>query len=87
VLSKGELSSSVVANAMALVKNRMPEFDAEILRKDFTINDAEPEVLVDSAYDTAQYLCPCMIFLRLLSPMITLVLVPSNLSSASYNKL
>jgi DNA-binding winged helix-turn-helix (wHTH) protein len=46
VLSKRELSSSiviasVVANAMALVKNHLPDLDMEILRKDFTINDAE----------------------------------------------
>jgi hypothetical protein len=40
---------------MALVKNHMLEFDTEILRKDFTIDDAGQEVLVDSAYDTAQY--------------------------------
>jgi hypothetical protein len=42
-LSKQEFSSSVaisseVANAMALVKNQMPEFDVEILRKDFTVD-------------------------------------------------
>jgi hypothetical protein len=28
-----------VANAMALVKNQIPEFDAEILRKNFTVDD------------------------------------------------
>jgi hypothetical protein len=60
VLSKRELSSSTVissavANAMALVKNHMPEFDAEILRKGFSVNDAGQEALVDSTYDTAQY--------------------------------
>jgi hypothetical protein len=32
--------SSVVANAMALVKNNMPEFDTEILWKDFTVDGA-----------------------------------------------
>jgi hypothetical protein len=32
--------SSVVAHAVAHVKNHMPEFDAEILRKDITIDDA-----------------------------------------------
>jgi hypothetical protein len=47
--------SLVVAHAVALVKNHMPEFDAEILWKDFTINDAGQEALVDSSYDTAQY--------------------------------
>jgi hypothetical protein len=60
VLSKRELSSSTVissavANAMTLVKNHMPEFDAEILRKGFSVNDAGQEALVDSTYDTAQY--------------------------------
>jgi hypothetical protein len=59
-LSKWEFSSSVVislvvANAMALVKNHMPDFDAEILWKEFTVDDIEREVLVDSAYDTAQH--------------------------------
>jgi hypothetical protein len=59
-LSKQEFSSSAVislavANAIALVKNHMPEFDTEVLRKDFTIDDTERASLVDSAYDTAQY--------------------------------
>jgi hypothetical protein len=60
VLSKQEFSSSivifsVVAHAMALVKNHMLEFDAEILWKDFMVDDSGREGLVDSAYDTAQY--------------------------------
>jgi hypothetical protein len=59
-LSMWELSSlaviySAVVNAMALVKNHMPEFDAEILLKDFTVDDTERVALVDSAYDTAQH--------------------------------
>jgi hypothetical protein len=45
--------SLVVPIAMALVKNHMPEFDAEILQMDFTVDDMEREALVDSAYDTA----------------------------------
>jgi hypothetical protein len=40
---------------MALVKNQMPEFDAEILRRDFTIDEVKCEALVDSTYDTAHY--------------------------------
>jgi hypothetical protein len=44
-----------VANAMVLVKNHIPDFDEEILRKDFTVGDAEQAALVDSAYDTAQH--------------------------------
>jgi hypothetical protein len=45
--------SSAVVNPMVLVKNHMPEFDGEILRKDLTVDDTEWAVLVDSAYDTA----------------------------------
>jgi hypothetical protein len=55
VLSKREFSSSVVTNAMALVKNHIPDFDVDILRKDFTVDDAEQTVLVDSTYDTAHH--------------------------------
>jgi hypothetical protein len=49
MLFKLELSSSAVANAIALVKNHMPEFDAEILQKDLTIDDAGWATLVHSA--------------------------------------
>jgi hypothetical protein len=57
-LSKRECSTSaviysVVANAMGLVKNHMPKFDAKILRKDFTVDDMERAAFVDSTYDTA----------------------------------
>jgi hypothetical protein len=57
-LSKREFSSSVVissmvANAMKLVRNHMPEFNAEVLRKDFTVDDMEQAALVNSASDTA----------------------------------
>jgi hypothetical protein len=46
VLSKQVLSSSVVisltaTNAMALMKNHLPDHDMEIIRKDFTVDDAE----------------------------------------------
>jgi chromosome segregation ATPase len=59
-LSKRQFSSSVVmssamANVMALVKNHIPDFNAEILRKDFTVDDAERAALVDSAYDMAHH--------------------------------
>jgi hypothetical protein len=59
-LSKWEFSystviSSAVANAMALVKNHMPDFDAEILQKDFTVGDTEWATLVNSAYDTTHH--------------------------------
>jgi hypothetical protein len=45
----------LVAHVLALVKNHMPEFDAEMLRRDFTINEVEWEVLVDSVYDTTHH--------------------------------
>jgi hypothetical protein len=59
-LSKLEFSSSVVissavANAMVLVKNHIPEFDTEILQKDFTVDDMDQVALVNSAYDIAQH--------------------------------
>jgi hypothetical protein len=47
--------TSVVAHAATLVKDHTPEFDADILHGDFTINEAEREVLVESIHDTAQY--------------------------------
>jgi hypothetical protein len=43
--------SSAVANAMVLVKNHLPDLDMEILHKDFTVDDAKRETLVNSAYD------------------------------------
>jgi hypothetical protein len=57
-LSKWELSSSMVissavANIAALFKNHLPNLDMEILRKDFTIDDVEWEVLANRTYDTA----------------------------------
>jgi hypothetical protein len=60
VLTKQDFSSLVVisssvTHAVALVKNHMPEFDAEIFWRDFSINEVEREALVDSVYDTAQY--------------------------------
>jgi chromosome segregation ATPase len=58
-LSKHESSfnmmiSSVVAHAAALFKNHLPDLNIELLRQDFTVNDAERETLVSSAFDVAQ---------------------------------
>jgi hypothetical protein len=53
--STSTVMSSVLTHVVALVKNHMPEFDAEILCRDFTINEADREALVDSIYDTTQY--------------------------------
>jgi hypothetical protein len=60
VLDKQEFSSwvmtsLVVAYAMTLVKNHVPDFDMEILRRDFSVDETEQEALVDSVYDTAQH--------------------------------
>jgi hypothetical protein len=91
-LSKRELSSSAVislgvANVVALMKNHLLDLDMEILRKDFTIDDAEREILVNSAYDAAHDFMPYIIFLALLSPMITIVPELCNSPFVCYNKL
>jgi lipoate synthase len=42
-----------VANVVALMKNHLPNLDVEILHKDFTVDDVEWEILVNSTYDVA----------------------------------
>jgi hypothetical protein len=46
--------SSTVAYAAALFKNYLPGLNLELLRQDFTVDDAERETLVSSAFDAAQ---------------------------------
>jgi hypothetical protein len=46
--------SSAVAHTAALFKNHLPNLNMEILRQDFTVDDAEREALVSSAFDAAQ---------------------------------
>jgi chromosome segregation ATPase len=46
--------SSMVAHAAALFKNHLPDLNVELLRQDFTVDDAEHETLVSSAFDAAQ---------------------------------
>ena len=46
--------SSVVAHAATLFENYLPGLSMELLRQDFTVNDAERETLVSSAFDAAQ---------------------------------
>jgi hypothetical protein len=46
--------SSAVAHAAALFKNHLPDMNIDLLRQDFTMNDAERETLVSSAFDAAQ---------------------------------
>jgi hypothetical protein len=46
--------SSTVAYAAALFKNHLPDLNMELLRQDFTVDDAERETLVSSAFDVVQ---------------------------------
>jgi DNA repair exonuclease SbcCD ATPase subunit len=46
--------SSAVAHATTLFKNHLPDMNMELLRLDFTMDDAEHETLVSSAFDAAQ---------------------------------
>jgi hypothetical protein len=45
---------SVVTHVVALFKNHLPDMNMELLRQDFTVDDAEHETLVSSAFDAAQ---------------------------------
>jgi hypothetical protein len=46
--------SSVVTHVAALFKNHLPDLNMELLHQDFTMDDAEHETLVSSAFDAAQ---------------------------------
>jgi hypothetical protein len=46
--------SSVVAHVATLFKNHLPDLNMGLLRQDFTVDNAERETLVSSAFDTAQ---------------------------------
>jgi chromosome segregation ATPase len=46
--------SSAVVHAVALFKNHLPGLNMELLRQDFTVDDAERETLVSSGFDVAQ---------------------------------
>jgi hypothetical protein len=46
--------SSTVIHAAALFKNHLPNLNMELLHQDFTVDDAEHETLVSSAFDAAQ---------------------------------
>jgi hypothetical protein len=57
-LSKREDSSvpmisTVVANAMALLKSYLSDLDVELLRKDFVVDEEKHEALTSGAYDSA----------------------------------
>jgi hypothetical protein len=44
----------VVAHAAALFKNHLSDLNLELLRQDFTVDDAERETLVSNTFDVAQ---------------------------------
>jgi hypothetical protein len=52
--SANMMISSAVAHTAVLFKNHLPDLNVEILRQDFTVDDAEREALVSSVFDTAQ---------------------------------
>jgi hypothetical protein len=52
--SANMMISSAVAHTAALFKNHLSDLNVEILRQDFTVDDAEREALVFSAFDAAQ---------------------------------
>jgi hypothetical protein len=52
--SANMMISSAVAHTGALFKNHLSDLNMEILRQDFTVDDAERDALVSSAFDAAQ---------------------------------
>jgi hypothetical protein len=46
--------SSAVAHAAVLFKNHLPDLNVEVIRQDFTMDDAEHETLVSNTFDAAQ---------------------------------
>jgi hypothetical protein len=46
--------SSMVAHVVALFNNHLPGLNLELLRQDFTMDDAERETLISSAFDADQ---------------------------------
>jgi hypothetical protein len=51
--SSTHMISTVVANAMALLKSHLPDLDVELLRKDLAVDEVQREALTNSAYDAA----------------------------------
>jgi hypothetical protein len=43
-----------VAHVTVLFKNHLPDLNLELLRQDFTMNDAKRETLVSGVFDVAQ---------------------------------
>jgi hypothetical protein len=46
--------SSMVAHVVALFNNHLPGLNLELLRQDFTMDDAEHETLISSAFNADQ---------------------------------
>jgi hypothetical protein len=49
--SSTQMISTVVANAMALLKSHLPDLDVELLLKEFTMIEVEREALTNGVYD------------------------------------
>jgi hypothetical protein len=69
-LSKREVSStlvisSTVAHAAALFKSHLPDLNMEVLRKDFTVEEAGRETLVNATYDAVHNFVSSYDFARL----------------------
>jgi hypothetical protein len=52
--SSNMMISSAVSHTVALFKNHLPDLDIELLRQDFTVDDAKHEALVSSTFDVVQ---------------------------------
>jgi hypothetical protein len=90
-LSKRENSSvlmisTVVANAMALLKSHLPDLDVKHLCKDVTVDEAEREVLANGAYDAAHEFTSSYDFLILSSPKTMTALETCNSSPVCCNR-
>jgi hypothetical protein len=67
--SSSAVISSVVANAMALLKSHTPDLDTEQLQRDFPFdNDEERDALIDNVCDTAQHFMSQYDFSRINDP-------------------
>jgi hypothetical protein len=51
--SANMMISSAVAHTATLFKNHLPDLNVELLRQNFTVDDAEREALVSSAFNAA----------------------------------
>jgi hypothetical protein len=71
---------------MALLKSHLPDLDVELLRKDFTVDEVEREVLTNGAYDAATNLLHLMTFLVLPNPKTMTVLGTCNSSPIYCNR-